>query len=664
MGAGRLARAPAIRVHDIEVMKMRFALKAAAVPVLVVTLALGLRAAPSGYGPALKAVVNAANAGDPDSTRRSTVDGRAIPWIPTAEGLTIRKYFQPKPWEAATLDPPFTLGGPLAIFHTWHAPESDGDHLHPLVKTSGGWKLGPEISERNTQGYRITHHVLTVHILPSKKRAEISDSFTVIPHGKPLKVAFIRFSDDFHVRELKSAGRQIAFRQAGGIVAVRMPQAPSVTLDMKYDGTVDHRALSGVTKDLAVLSAYYYPTLGRLPSTADVTAIVPKGWSAVTQGELAKRTNSGAETAFTFHNPLPVNYFTLDAARYTITQRKVGGKTLYAYLLKAKPGFADKLLDSVQEAMPYFEKRFGPYPFSRYSVVDGGAIMGFVALEGYSMASYGTMTLTPNVLAHELSHTWWGGVVPNTYLRSWWNESFARYSDDAFSHMSHKMPDRHPKDQPWWPPAASVEAAPLSTARDESSVNSIAYEKGRVVLDLLEEQIGPQQFDQCIQAFVKRERSALDPDWPDFERTVENVTHQKLDWFFKQWVTQTGWPSLRFGDIGATRDYTGAWTIRGHIVRDGDDYQLDVPVRMVGLADSTVKDAADRKWPDGDVGLQGSSTPFEYTVDVLPGKMLLDPDLTIPRVMSEEDVAEFDKTGHAILLHSREERQPSPFGGM
>lgn len=644
---------------------MKWAFRAAFLPVLIVLAACGSRATVPGASALLNAIKKAADTGNPASVRRLTVAGSGVPWIPTPEGLTIRKFFQPKPWEADTLDPPFTGGRPMAVFHTWHAPESDGDHIHPLVKSSAGWKLGPEISERDTQGYRITHHNLTVRIVPSQKRAEMTDRFTVKALGKPHQVVFLRISDDFVVKFLKIAGKPLSYQQAGGVVAVRMPKAGTVKLDMAYSGVVDHKMMSAVTKDLAVLSAYYYPTLGRLPSTADVTATVPKGWTAVTQGELVRSVSKGAETVFTYHNALPVNYFTLDAAPYTVTRRKVGGKTLYTYLLKAKPGFSDKLLDSIQEAMPYFEKRFSPYPYTRYSVVDGGAIMGFVALEGYSMATYGTITLTPNVLAHELAHSWWGGVVPNTYLRSWWNESFARYSDDAFSHMSHKVSERHPKDQPWWPSASSVDSAPLSSARDETSVSAIAYEKGRVVLDLLEEQIGQPKFDDCIRAFVKSNRSALDTDWPDFQRTVERVTGRSWDWFFEQWVRRAGWPRIRFGDVSANREAEGGWTVHGHIVQDESAYKLEVPIRMVAMvAGGNAAGGSARILPDGSVGLMGSSTPFSFTLDVLPDKLLLDPDLTIPRVMGEEDVAEFDKTGHAILLHSREEREPSPFGGM
>ncbi|HEY3412859.1 MAG TPA: M1 family aminopeptidase [Armatimonadota bacterium] len=618
-----------------------------------------------GAAPLLATVVRAANSGTPQTVTGVTVGNKTLGWIPGAEGLTIRKFFQPDPWKAATLEPPFTNGASLAVFHTWHAPESDGDHIHPLLKSAAGLKIGPEIGERDTQGYRITHHDLSIRITPQAKRADIRDSFTIVPLKNPQRIAFLRISSDFKVASLRSAGKAIPFRQAGGIIAVPVPKGKSVTLAMAYSGVVAHKMMSSITPDLAVLSAYYYPTLGRLPSTADVTAVVPRGWSVVTQGELVRSASDAKSATFTFHNPLPVNYFTLDAAPYQITRRQVAGHTLYAYLLKSRPGFADSLLDSVAQALPYFEKRFGPYPYTRYSVVDGGAIMGFVALEGYSMASYGTLTLTPNVLAHELAHTWWGGVVPNTYLRSWWNESFARYSDEAFSRMRNNITERHPTDRPWWPPLHAVEADSLRTARDESSVNAIAYEKGRVVLRLLEDQVTQPAFDKCIREFVKERRSGLDTDWPDFQRAVERVTGRKWGWFFDQWVNRKGWPRIEFSNVRARLNEDGQWEVSGRVSQPLDVYMCEVKLRMSGAFDKngTKTDSA-FPMPDASLVLTDNDRPFQFTMDHLPQKLQLDPDLDVPRCMGVDDIALFDKFGNTVMQHSREEAEPSPFGGM
>src|SRR5207248_913488 len=132
---------------------------------------------------------------------------------------------------------------------------------HALVRTPNGWRIGREISESDTQGYRITHHDLTVRIVPAKHSADIRDTFTVLrlPGARP--VALLRLSDDFRVTSLQRNGRSLPFRQAGGIVAVKIPPGKTARLEMAYAGAVSHPAFSDISPTLAVMDAYYYPTL-------------------------------------------------------------------------------------------------------------------------------------------------------------------------------------------------------------------------------------------------------------------------------------------------------------------------------------------------------------------------------------------------------------------
>ena len=45
-------------------------------------------------------------------------------------------------------------------------------------------------------------------------------------------------------------------------------------------------------------------------------------------------------------------------------------------------------------------------------------------------------------LPHELSHSWWGGMVPNTYTVDMWNEGFASYSERLLNEASKPGPPR------------------------------------------------------------------------------------------------------------------------------------------------------------------------------------------------------------------------------
>src|SRR5205823_6513061 len=77
---------------------------------------------------------------------------------------------------------------------------------------------------------------------------------------------------------------------------------------------------------------------GRLPASCEVRVIVPKGWSAIAQGEPTGKWVSGNQTTYGWKNPLPVCYLTVAAGKYTVTTRKIGGLAVSSYLLHHTPG--------------------------------------------------------------------------------------------------------------------------------------------------------------------------------------------------------------------------------------------------------------------------------------------------------------------------------------
>src|SRR5205814_1396198 len=137
-------------------------------------------------------------------------------------------------------------------------------------------------------------------------------------------------------------------------------------------------------------------------------------------------TAEGTSTT-TWRNSIPTSYFTLDMGRYRISTRVWHNHTLAVYLMDSKrqssDTFARDCLDTLQNSLDFYEQNFGVYPYSRFTVVETkGPFEG--ALEAYSFATFGPQTL-PQFIPHELSHTWWGGLIPCTYTHSMWNEAFA-----------------------------------------------------------------------------------------------------------------------------------------------------------------------------------------------------------------------------------------------
>lgn len=588
---------------------------------LTALLAAPCPAAPSGSKPALDAALAAVNAGNAAVLSRLSANGneKAFAWVRPKS--LMGAFMGESKWQVATLEPPFTNGAAaLAVFHKWHSPEADGDHIVPMVRTKAGWRFGPEIPETQTDGYRIRHHVLTVRIDPAKARAAVSDRL-LLERAKAPDVALLRISDDFTVTAAGVDGKPVPFRQAGGVIALRTPRRAKFTVSLTYSGRVKHPSFSSIEPGHAVLTSYYWPVIGRLPSTAETTAVVPKGWKAISQGELVEARDGGTNSVWKWANRIPVNYFTLSAAPYHVRSRKVDGIELHTWLLRDEPQLSEGLLDSLSQSMAYYRRRFGDYPYRRYTIVEGGTTMGFAALEGYSFATYGTTMLQPSVVAHELSHTWWGGIVPNTYLRSWWNEAFASWSDDSFSRFRNGVDALHPADRAWWPAATRVADYPLATARhDAGDIDGIAYRKGMVVLRLIEMELGRDGFDRVLRRFIRENSGRDDPDWPDFRRSLEAETGRDWSSFFEQWVGRSGWPVLFVRDARWT-SAEGGYAVSGTLAQEGKPYSLRVPVRI-----ETADGATDLM-----VQVTGSAAAFEARTEARPRRLLIDPTFEVPR---------------------------------
>ena len=162
------------------------------------------------------------------------------------------------------------------------------------------------------------------------------------------------------------------------------------------------------------------------------------------------------------------------------------------------------------------------------------------ALEGYSFATFGPGMLE-NSIAHELSHTWWGGLVPCPYTRSMWDEGFAEYSDSLFQ-RSQADGTVNPADRVPTPQALQKERQkmadlfadpPLGQAFDTSdgTHSLIGYGKGERVMRALEEELGQETIKRCLAAFVTQHPRGTIADWPDWEATVDKVTGKDYRWF-------------------------------------------------------------------------------------------------------------------------------------
>jgi aminopeptidase N len=523
----------------------------------------------------------------------------------------------------------------LAVFHAWHTCESDGDHIHRIEQTPDGWRLGAEIPETETGGYRVRDHDLHVTLDIAKQSASIHDQVKIEVAPDPtLPVCLLRLSEDFHVTGLKAGGAIRPFVQVGGVIALLPTITPThtFTIEMAYEGRVSHQGSDYILPREATLDSYWYPHIARLPAKTTVTAIAPPGWTAIAQGEKTQeRRDAEGATTVTYRNEIPNSFFTLDVGRYTITRRTVNGRVLSALLLTPDEARARRSLDLLEASLAYFDRNFAPFPYTHYEVVETKGPFGG-ALEAYSFATFQSGTL-PGTVTHELAHTWWGGLVPCAYTRSMWNESFAEYSSGLFGRMNRQAGALLEAESA--PPrgkrpdfGAAFDAFTLEEAGDTSDgrQSSVGYGKGGLVMRVLEEEIGQPAMLRCLQSFVKDHPRGEAAEWPDFARVVNKVTGQDYDWFFAQWMRRKGLPHVRLENVRSGREGNG-FVVQGDIVQDGEPYRLHLPLRLDTQNGQAIKQTLE---------VAGPRTAFQIQSMSAPARVTLDPANVLPLAMTAE----------------------------
>ncbi|MGC8668690.1 MAG: M1 family metallopeptidase [Chthonomonadales bacterium] len=508
----------------------------------------------------------------------------------------------------------------VAIFRSFHTLESTGDHIYTLVLQHGRWRFGREIPEADTLGYRIRNHNLVVTFDLPNSTCRITDDVRVERSDAAAAICILRLSCDMVVDKVTVDGEDAAAQAVPGMVVLSWHNKAQVIVHLEYHGKVDHPGSDYIRADEVLLCSYWYPHIARLPATQTTTATVPKGWTVVAEGELINRTEKRHSTTFTFTNRIPTCFFTLDAGEYSITSRTVNGRRLSVYELDRKPGRAQKALDLLQQSLAFFEAAFGPFPYTHYELVETrGPFDG--ALEAYSFSTYDRGDF--GALVHELSHTWWGGIVPNPYTQTLWNESFASYSDDLFRRLTGKesggnaLTGAH-SGQDHGRDMLKAFPIPISQAYDtmDQTQAAVGYGKGAMVLKMLEDELTTPVMMRCLRRFVREHPAGEAGSWEEFQRAVQNETGKDYAWFFRQWIYRAGVPVLAAA-AGAVRRESAGYVVELHLRQEGEPYRLRIPVLIRGADGSSARRM---------IAVQGAAASVRLELPFRPKSVTLDPD--------------------------------------
>lgn len=293
-------------------------------------------------------------------------------------------------------------------------------------------------------------------------------------------------------------------------------------------------------------------------ATVEFCIIAPEHYTVVANGYPVEESHPAPGLRLTRWRedvPIPVKVMAFGAADFDLqlagTPLKIPVWT-YVFTQNGRQGFNDYSV--AVKPVAFYSSLIGSYPFEKLANVQSKTIFGGLENAGCIFYSENSVTgrgRAEGLIAHEIAHQWFGNsVTENDWHHIWLSEGFATYlaavyqektyGEDKFEGIMKSARERVLK-QSGREPGAVIDTTITDLMK---LLNAYTYQKGAWVLHMLRHTIGDEKFWEGMRIFYQKYRG-LNVMTGDFERTMEEVSGENLERFFKQWLYFKDLPELK-----------------------------------------------------------------------------------------------------------------------
>lgn len=272
------------------------------------------------------------------------------------------------------------------------------------------------------------------------------------------------------------------------------------------------------------------------------------------------------------NKPIPSYLASVAVADYTQVNWNINGALgNIPVILAARPSDTSALKTGfahLPNALLGFESFYGPYVWNRvgYCLVpfNSGA-MEHATNIAYPQSAIGSLSYETELMAHELSHHWWGDLMTcETQEDMWLNEGMASYSERLFLEYTYNY-DRYLTDVK----SVHDDMVKYAHLREKAfrAVSGIphkytygdhVYRKGADVAHTLRSYMGDAAFFAGLK-YVLQQKAYKNMNSLEFRDLLQTSSGQNLTDFFNNWVFAGGWPHFSIDSVkttGASAPYT------------------------------------------------------------------------------------------------------------
>ena len=424
-----------------------------------------------------------------------------------------------------------------------------------------------------------------------------------------------------------------------------VPKEQSTVLTFEYEGVLDSAddspvpglKLTSINDDTSYLlyAGDWFPVndygIDRFTATINVTVpahMMVVGSGTVTEGQapnLKGVSLSGPTKTFSLKYNKASFPGTIIAGAFGDYYSTEAGIDLHVYFKPVHKDVASAYAETAVKEFTYFITLYGPPVSNVLRIVElpDDTVPAAWAPEVAALAS---RAITPRTnyrqLANTIAHQWWGVALSPASRDDWWIEDgFARYSEARYIEAAAGQGALQDAIKDMSVGALAYDTVPLSNAGKldlfSPEFQSLATDKGAMILHMLRWVVGDQKFDQTMRDFFTQyQGKSATAD--EFRTLAEKDYGDKLTWFFTQWLDSTGAPEFKtkYTTYRMGNSKAKGFRVVGQIAQDLDLFRMPVELKI----------DTDGKTETKRIDVTGTDSAFTVDTFGRPRRISIDPD--------------------------------------
>lgn len=286
----------------------------------------------------------------------------------------------------------------------------------------------------------------------------------------------------------------------------------------------------------------------KAPYRISVTA--PSDYHVVANGTLTSSRRRASTTTWVYEQPEPMATYlaTVQIGRYVRRTLQESPTPVHAVFPPAAASAVERAFARQGEMVDVFVDAFGPYPFAAYTVVvTEDALEIPLEAQGLSVFSQGFLSTgweSQRLIAHELSHQWFGNsLTASRWQDIWLHEGFACYAEWVWSEASGGRSADALAAEHHARLAGLPQDLLLGDPGTDDMFDDRVYKRGALTLHALRQTVGDDAFWRTVRAWVAEHRHGS-VTTADLVAIATRETGEDLVGLFTAWLAEPALPDL------------------------------------------------------------------------------------------------------------------------